>query len=437
MVPECLDCEVRREVERLREENRRLKEELQGLRLEFYGLKASRKREKESGETHESRAKKLGPPEGHKGTSRGKPDRIDRQVVLSFQSCPHCNGDLRELRPRYRYAEDLVPVRLVATEYEIHQYYCKTCERVVYPEVSELIDNSHFGVRFLLYITYLRYVLNLPYNKIVMLLDDTYGAGVGEGTLVEYVKKAARVFGPEYERIKREMRETESVHYDDTGQRVEGENRWLWAFINREAVFYHTSRSRSKKVVIEVLGEDYCGTTVQDFYPSYDKAPGKKQKCWAHLLRDARELAGKKEPPPAAREFFEGLQRIYHEAKECAEGLSSKRERREAHHRYVKKLKEHAKRDYKHFEVKRLAKRTMKYRHELFTFLLNPGIEPTNNKAERALRQCVVQRKISGCHRTKEGAENRDIIMSVIGTMRLQEKDLLTDGREYVLKALT
>jgi transposase len=426
------------ENQQLREENKRLKEELQRLRLEVFGLKKSRKGRKKADETQtEPKPKKLGPPKGHKGTSRSKPGEIDRKVVLKLESCPHCNGDIKLLKPRYRYSEDLVPVRLVATEYEINQYYCKTCKRTVYPAVPELIANSHFGIRFLLYITYLRYVLNLPYNKMAKLLNDTYRAGVSEGTLVSYIKRAAEIFGPEYERIKQEMREMETCHYDDTGQRIDGDNRWLWVFINKEAVIYHTSRNRGKKVVIEVLGEDYDGVTVQDFYPSYDGAPGMKQKCWTHLITGARKLVERKEPPPMAEELYHGFQGIYHDAKECAKGLRTERERKKAYRQFVKQLKTLAKRDWEHCDVKRLAKRAMKYRKELFTFLLVPGVEPTNNPAERALRPCVRQRKISGCHRTWEGAQNRDILMSVMGTMRLQGEDFLEAGKDYVLNNLT
>ena len=86
--------------------------------------------------------------------------------------------------------------------------------------------------------------------------------------------------------------------------------------------------------------------------------------------------------------------------------------------------------------MKRLAKRALKYKRELFTFILIPGIDPTNNRAERALRPCVVQKKISGCHRTIEGAKNRDILMSVIGTMKLQGKNFLYHGKEHVKAAL-
>jgi hypothetical protein len=103
---------------------------------------------------------------------------------------------------------------------------------------------------------------------------------------------------------------------------VAGNNRWLWVFISKEAMLYHTSKSRSKNVVIEILGEDYSGVTVQDFYPSYDGAPGLKQKCWAHLLRDVRELAEKKHPPPEATPFYKELRQIYINARDVVENLT-------------------------------------------------------------------------------------------------------------------
>jgi transposase len=420
----------------IREENKELKEENQKLRLALYGIKPPKKKKGSEGseESAGSEGKKRGPPKGHKGTSRKRPDRVDRTVILQLDACPDCGGELSELEPRERYVEDIIPAALFVTKYVIKQGYCKSCDKIVYPEVPEVIDNCHFGIHFLLYITYLRFVLNLPYNKMVALLNDTYGANVSEGTLVNYIKKAAEIFGAEYRRIKREMKKL-NCHYDDTGQRIAGENKWLWVFIAKEAVFYHTNKSRSKKVVIKILGEDYDGVTVQDFYPSYDGAPGVKQKCWAHLLREVRGLTEKKSPPPGAKEFYKALKAIYDSAKESVKHLTTAEERERHHRLYVEKLENLAKQDYEHHDIKRLAKRCLKYSHELFTFILVPDIESTNNVAERALRPCVVQRKIWGCHRTMEGAKHRDTIMSVMGTMKLQGKNLFTDGREYVLNA--
>lgn len=278
--------------------------------------------------------------------------------------------------------------------------------------------------------------MNLPENKITTLLNDIYDAKVSEGTIVGYLKKAAELFGDEYERIKEQMKDLKSCHYDDTGQRVNGMNRWLWVFISNEVALYHTSKSRSKNVVMEILGNDYNGVTIQDFYPSYDKAPGLKQKCWSHLIRDARDLAEKKKSPPGADDFHKGLQQIYKDATEAEKQLSIKEERNNVYAAFVDRLVSFATMDWQHYDVKRLAKRVLKYSGELFTFMLVPGIEPTNNCAERALRPCVVQNKIWGCHRTEDGAKNRDILMSVIGTMKLQGKSILSSGKEHILKAL-
>jgi len=107
---------------------------------------------------------------------------------------------------------------------------------------------------------------------------------------------------------------------------------------------------------------------------------------------------------------------IFEEAKEAVKGLEAEEERIRVYADFVQKGK------WKHHAVKKLAKRALKYKDELFTFILVPGVDPTNNVAERALRPGVLQRKIRGCLRTKKGAKNRDIMISVLGMMKNQKK---------------
>lgn len=429
-------------IDELQEKNDDLKEENQELRQELFGLKRSTTRGKRSSSLGSANPelRKRGPPFGHKGISRKKPDRVDKTVVLRFDACPDCGGALKELEQvRERYEEEIVPVPILVTKYLIRGGYCKNCGKVVYPAVPETIGNRHFGIHFLLYLAYLRYVMNLPENKIVALLNDTYDAHVSVGTVADYLKKAAELFGDEYERIKGEMREARICNYDDTGQRVNGENRWLWTFLSNEATLFLTRKNRGKKVVVEVLGEDYDGVTTQDFYPSYDGAPGRKQKCWAHLIVAARKLVEMKQPPPEALEFYEGIAQIYEDAKAKEQMLKTCGARERVCDVFVERLEAFVTREGKwtHHRVKTLAKRALKYSQDLFTFILVPGVEPTNNAAERALRPRVRQRKIWGCFRTEEGAENADIVMSTLETIKKQEKNLFVHGKKYVLRKLS
>jgi transposase len=51
-----------------------------------------------------------------------------------------------------------------------------------------------------------------------------------------------------------------------------------------------------------------------------------------------------------------------------------------------------------------------------FPFIINPGVEPTNNRAERALRSQVVLRKILGTLRNDKGTSIHERIMATLAT---------------------
>ena len=215
----------------LQEQIAALIEENQVLRLELFGLKRTKGVKKGTAPGSAAQIpKKRGPPFGHQGSSRKRPEaeRVDKTVVLRLKACPCCGGALKEVGTvRERFEEEIVPVPTLVIRYIIKGGYCASCGKVVYPEVPETIGNRHFGVHFLLYIAYLRYAMHLPEKKIATLLNDTYDARISVGTVVAYLKKAAELFSDDYKRLKKEVREAQICHCDDTGLRVNGENRWL------------------------------------------------------------------------------------------------------------------------------------------------------------------------------------------------------------------
>lgn len=124
------------EIEKRDFEIRELKEENEELRLEIYGLKKKkRKKSSNSKRDGDTTPKKRGPPFGHKGASRKKPEKVDKTVILKFETCPFCNGDLRDRESEYeRFVEEIVPIPIIVIEYILKGGYCQRCKRVVYPK---------------------------------------------------------------------------------------------------------------------------------------------------------------------------------------------------------------------------------------------------------------------------------------------------------------
>jgi len=118
-------------IRKLEEEIERLKDENQKLRLELFGIKPSKKKEeKSSDEVPRQESKKLGPPVGHKGTSRKKPEKVDRTVVLKLDACPYCDGEISELeQTRERYTEDIVPLTLLSPDISSSKVIAKKVAR--------------------------------------------------------------------------------------------------------------------------------------------------------------------------------------------------------------------------------------------------------------------------------------------------------------------
>ena len=81
-------------------------------------------------------------------------------------------------------------------------------------------------------------------------------------------------------------------------------------------------------------------------------------------------------------------------------------------------------RSYESEEVRWYAAKIRNGMDHWFTFLMVPGVEPTNNRAERALREHVVQRRIMGCFRNGKGTGIYETVMTVLASWKQQGRNL-------------
>ena len=67
-----------------------------------------------------------------------------------------------------------------------------------------------------------------------------------------------------------------------------------------------------------------------------------------------------------------------------------------------------------------MLRRLRQYRDDVWRFMSDEGVPFTNNLAEQALRMAKVRQKVSGCFRTREGADVFFTIRSYLATMHKQ-----------------
>jgi len=358
-----------------------------------------------------------GQKEGHVGYSRHIPERIDEIKEHKLDICPICGepvSDTQEIRERI--VEDIEQPKTKNTKHLIHRCYCKKCNKIVEPEIDDALPNARFGLRLMMLILILKLDSRIPSNKIVSLLDSVFGIKISDGEIYSILNQLSEAFGDYYNELEQKIREALVKYIDETGWRINGKNNWLWIFINDEVALYLVRKRRNHKVPYDLLGNQEGKTVVSDRLISYDELQKKSgcdhQICWTHLLRNSKDLA---EHYPEAKYIHKRMKFIFRKAK--------KGEEKDKLLWWIDKITE---RTYKHSEVYKFVKSVCrKHRDDLFRFVDNHQIKPTNNLAEGGIRPAVVIRKISGGSRSDKGAETTCRLLSVLQTAKLQSRDYI------------
>lgn len=417
---------AREKIEKLQEEKEALKKEMDSVKQESREANSNIFK---PGVKKEENKKKRGSPFGHPGSSRRVPGRIDQYVDIYPAKCGHCGG--KELTIYQNCFEEHtvedIQVKTVTTCYRSHYGYCQQCKKVVYPEGrAEIVPRGRIGLNARAIFGYLRY-LGIPFRKVVKISKDVFGLEITHPALLRFETEMAKNGEAVYQKIKEVVRHSPFIHADETGWRVDGKNFWLWEFINKQVALFRIEDSRGSEVVKDTLGEKYEGVLHSDFYSAYNdniKAEG-KQKCLAHLLREAKKIEEKNSGPNGQEELF--CQKLkgaikgaieswneFHRGKKTIEDLKITKEVTK------EKLVEVLFVPTENKDIRRLKKRIIKHQNELLTFLDQPEIEPTNNRAERGLRASVIMRKITFGSRSPRGARNHQVLMSILQTALLQ-----------------
>jgi len=420
---------------RLQEENHRLKEENTRLQRENTELKrrlALYENPNTPPSRHRyparSRAKKGGKrfpgrPRGHPGSTRprSRPDVVKAPEWKEWCEC--CGAPLGgPSSVGHRIVEEIPdPAPRQVIDYLEYRWKCGACGSSTVSRHPDCPPEGRFGKNVLVQATLMKYEERLPHRKVSEALERTYGLRVTPATVLDITRRVSGWLRPEYMRILQRIRAADVVYVDETGAKVDGALHWTWAFTTRSETLIAVRKSRGKKILTEILGEGFDGVIVCDGWRAYPSYTGRIQRCWAHLLREAEYLAERVDEAGPVSEALHGLYRRFNvpplDKPPPGEALRLAGEARAL-------MMEWAGKPYEDAGVRRFAGKIRNGLDHWFTFLTVSGVESTNNRAERALREHVVQRKIMGCFRNGKGTGIYETVMTVLATWKQQDRNL-------------
>jgi hypothetical protein len=438
--PASQDPDLRAELARLRAENARLQEQLAAALAEIERLRRAGKRQATpfSTGTRTAQPQKPGRKPGQGAFSyraAPAPENITRRVPVPLAtSVCRCGGALGPAGEEVVTVTDLPPAIVPeVTAYHLARGCCARCgqtQRATHPAVAEDQRGAtahRLGPRLLATGHWLHYGLGLPLQKVPSLLFTLTGVRLTASALTQdALRRTQGAVGQAYQGLRDQIAHAPVTYTDDTSWKVGGAGAFLMAFTTpATTVFQIRSRHRNEEVR-EVLPSDYAGVLVSDRARSYDAQalPGvKQQKCLAHVQRSlSLALEGQwgraRCFPLQLRALLSEamtLHRQYRAGELRPEPYAAERARLQA--ALTLHLRERPLRNATNQKL--LAELGWQHdRGNLLRFLEEPGVEPTNNRAERALRPAVIARKVSHCSKNAAGALAHAAFASVCVTLQ-------------------
>jgi len=357
-------------------------------------------------------------------------------VVHAVEQCPQCGTTLvGGWVQRTREVIEIPPQPVVVTDHQYVARECPLCRTRHVPPVDltgiVLGPRHRLGVDLVSLIVTLREEGRLPFETIQWYLATVHHLELSEGELVSVVQEAAKRGKAAVQEIQEAIQQSEVVGADETGWREKGKNGYVWTF-NTPLQCYFVRGPRSKKVIDETLGPTFAGVLLSDFYAAYHHYPGLHQRCWAHLLRDIHDLKVVYPADPSLADWAAVVLALYREGVDFSSDDEQKRlaTQHDLEERLLLACGPFLT-DPLAVQAK-LCRRIERHLKELFVFVGNPKVPPTNNASERSLRHLVTSRKISGGTQSPTGSTSKMTLASLFATWRLQSKNPLAACRDFL-----
>ncbi len=395
---------------------------------------------------------KIGGQPGHPKHERTpfSEDEIDEHLGYHCLSCPECDSSniiLLNEQPKIIQQIELQEVVTHTQEHRAYAYYCEDCDEIHYaPFPDEVVKEGLFKARLTALVGYMKNGCHASFSTIRKFLRDVIGVKVSRGYLSKLIQKVSHALAPSYEQLLDRIPLETNLNIDETGHKDNGDLFWTWVFKADLYVLFRIDKSRGSKVLIEMLGREFDGTIGCDYLSTYRKYMKDfnvmVQFCIAHLIRDIKFLTTLPDAQTQAygKKLLSEVKRMFkhiHNAEQMSENdFQSAMEKTKARilriaiNEAPSRINEDGKEELNH--AQNIANRFRLHGEAYFRFITTPGMDPTNNVAEQAIRFIVIDRYVTQGTRSAKGREANERLWTVIGTCALQGRS----AYNFILQAV-
>ena len=360
------------------------------------------------------------------------PEHVDTVVPHWPTHCRGCQAPLAQTpvgEPVRHQVTELPPVRAVVTEHQLQHVQCAACGMTTCAGLPPDVPAGAFGPRLQATVAVLSGRYRLSRREVVGVCTDVLGAPLAVGSEDRLCQATAAALAAPVAELEQTVQHASAAHADETSWREAGQRRWLWVVVTAVATVFTLAPSRGRGVIQGLLGASFAGYLISDRWAAYTWVdPAQRQVCWAHLKRDFQKLVDDGGPGRV----------IGHDALRLLAGLfaawADLRRDPTQRLRFVRRARQYPWRLRRVLETGQrspcdktanFCTALLKLWPALWTFVTVPGIEPTNDAAEQALRPAVLWRK--GSFGTQSAGGNAFVtrLLSVAATCKQHDRSLL------------
>lgn len=386
-----------------------------------------------------SSGKKPGGQPGHPPTLpiRLPPQRLHQVISFVPTNCQRCGHQLPQQRqpgdpePSWHQVAELPPQAAQVSEYQGQARTCLLCSTVTHAAIPAAIRRHRFGPRLAATLAYLVGCHRVSRRGVAEFAEAVFDVPIAAGSICHLEKQMSQALAEAHAEAVAAVRAAKVKHADETSWRQGGKKRWLWLAATATVAAFVVHARRSLAGLQTLLGEVIVGIVVSDRWKVYEVLPdGRRQLCWAHLIRDFRAMSERTGTSRWIGENLLALSGVLFEFwPKVRDGTVSRQW-------FVAEVLSFVRPDVVaslrrglgcHCAATRgTCRELLAWEASLWTFALVGGVEPTNNHAERMLRGAVLWRKSSFGSGSEGGCRFVERMLTVSQTLRLQNRQVLT-----------